>query len=45
MCRVIQVEADKSDIVEVDGEMEGNLPLTISVTGAKINVLAAEGLL
>ena len=42
---VIQVEADKSDIVEVDGEMEGNLPLTISVTGSKINVLAAEGLL
>ena len=42
---VIQVKADKSDIVEVDGEMEGNLPLTISVTGSKINVLATEGLL
>ena len=39
---VIQVEADKNDIVEVDGEMEGNLPLTISVTGSKINVLSAE---
>ncbi|MBQ0016815.1 MAG: hypothetical protein KBT04_07520 [Bacteroidales bacterium] len=40
--QVLQVKADKNDLVEIDGEIIGNLPLTISVAGSKINVLADE---
>lgn len=44
-CKSIQVipNDDKSvDIVELDGEIEGTLPLSIEFTGHKINVLKAE---
>ena len=38
---VIEVYADREDAVEVDGEIEGNLPLKVSVTGSRINVLVS----
>ena len=38
-CHVLELTADRNDIIEVDGEIEGNLPLTVSMTGSKINVL------
>ncbi len=40
-CRTLEVTADRADLVEVDGEIAGNLPLKVSVTGSKIKVLAA----
>ena len=42
----IRIEAldDKSrDIVELDGEIVANLPVTVEVTGQHVNVLTAEG--
>ena len=38
---VIEVSADRDDVVEMDGEIEGNLPLKVSVTGSSINVLVS----
>lgn len=39
-CRTVTVTGD--DIVEVDGEIRGDLPVTITVTGRQINVLAGR---
>ena len=36
-CRVLEIMGD--DLVEVDGEIKGNLPLKVSVTGSQIKVL------
>lgn len=36
-CRELVISGD--DLVEVDGEIKGNLPLKVSMTGSKINVL------
>ncbi len=41
-CKELLVAGDRDDIVEVDGEIEGNLPLKVSVTGQKINILVGE---
>lgn len=41
-CRMLELTADRNDIIEVDGEIEGNLPLTVSMTGSKINVLVGS---
>lgn len=38
---VIEVSADRDDVVEMDGEIEGNLPLKVSVTGSSINILVS----
>ena len=41
-CRTLQVaplDEASADIIEYDGEVEGQLPLTLEVTGAKIHVL------
>lgn len=43
-CRTITVTGDRADIVEVDGEIKGNLPLKVSVTGKHINILVGEAL-
>jgi len=40
-CAVLEIRANREELVEVDGEIEGNLPLKVSVTGFKIHVLAA----
>ena len=42
--KVLEVTADRDDIVEVDGEIEGNLPLKVSATGSSINVLVGKSL-
>lgn len=39
-CRTITVTGN--DIVEVDGEIRGDLPVTITMTGQQINVLAGK---
>lgn len=36
---IIPLDSNSEDIIEVDGETEGRLPLRISVSGKKINVL------
>ena len=44
-CRVLQVvpmNEDSDDIIELDGEIEGHLPLTMEVTGRMINVVAGS---
>ncbi len=44
-CRVLQLmpmTEDSADIVELDGEIEGRLPITIEVTGERINAIAAS---
>lgn len=44
-CRILQVvpmDEHSEDIVELDGEIEGRLPLTLEVTGRKINVVAGS---
>ena len=44
-CRVLQVvpmSEGSDDIFELDGEIEGRLPLTMEVTGSKINVVAGS---
>lgn len=41
-CRRLQIaplDGDSADVVELDGELVGNLPLQASVSGMKINVL------
>lgn len=43
-CRTITVTGDRNDLVEVDGEIKGNLPLRVSMTGKKINILVGESL-
>ena len=37
--RITPMDEVSSDIVEVDGEIEGQLPLELEITGAKIHVL------
>ncbi len=47
-CRTLQVmpmNKNSADIIELDGEIEGRLPLTMEVTGEKINVISASALL
>ncbi len=41
-CRSITVTGDRNDFVEVDGEIKGNLPLKVSMTGKQINILVGE---
>jgi len=36
---IIPNNEESADIVEIDGEIEGNLPATISISGQQINVL------
>jgi len=33
--------SDRKDMVEVDGEIPGRLPLTMEVTGQQINIIVA----
>lgn len=40
--RMVPLNARSSDIVEVDGEIEGRLPLEITLQGDRINVLTGE---
>ncbi len=43
-CRVLQLmpmREDSADIIELDGEIEGRLPITMEVTGESINAVAA----
>ena len=37
--QIIPLDERSRDIIEVDGEIEGRLPVTISVTGKRINVI------
>ena len=44
-CRVLQLmpmREDSADIIELDGEIEGRLPITMEVTGESINAVAAS---
>ena len=41
-CRELQIiplDEKSRDIIEVDGEIEGKLPVTVTVTGTRINVI------
>ncbi|MDO5442126.1 MAG: diacylglycerol kinase family protein [Bacteroidia bacterium] len=40
--KVVPLNAGSADIVEVDGEIEGRLPMEIKVTGMMANVLTGE---
>lgn len=40
--KVMPLNAKSSDIIEIDGEIEGRLPLEISITGQMVNVLSGE---
>ncbi len=47
-CRTLQVmpmNKYSADIIELDGEIEGRVPVTLEVTGQKINVISASALL
>ncbi len=39
--QVAPLDAESADIVELDGEIEGRLPLTVEISGAQIQVLKA----
>lgn len=39
--QVVPMDAESADLVEFDGELEGELPLSIEATGHQINVLKA----
>ena len=44
-CREITVaplDPHSADVVEVDGEIEGRLPVTISATGQRIGIVAMQ---
>lgn len=44
-CRMLQIvpmNENSEDLVELDGEVEGRLPMTLEVTGHKINVVAGS---
>lgn len=44
-CRELQVvplDSSSNDIIESDGEIEGRLPLSVSVTGRRIGILAGN---
>ncbi|MCR4860443.1 MAG: hypothetical protein K5910_07250 [Bacteroidales bacterium] len=42
--RIAPLDASSADIIEIDGEIEGRLPLQVEITGAQINVLkGADG--
>lgn len=36
---IVPLDADSRDIIEVDGEIEGQLPLSIEMDGKKVNVI------
>lgn len=38
--RIEPLDTASADIYELDGEVEGNLPLTVEITGEQINVIA-----
>lgn len=40
--RMVPLNARSSDIIEIDGEIEGRIPLEISLSGSKLNVLSGE---
>lgn len=40
--RLVPLNAKSADVVEIDGEIEGRLPLEVSVTGQMVNVLTGE---
>ena len=40
--KVVPLNARSADIIEMDGEIEGRLPLEISMTGRQVNVLVGE---
>lgn len=40
--KIIPLNAKSSDVIEVDGEIEGRLPLEINITGQMVNVLTGE---
>lgn len=40
--KVVSPDSSPSDIIEIDGEIEGCLPLEVSVTGNKVNVLCGD---
>ena len=45
-CRSLQIvpmDEQSNDIFELDGEIEGLLPMSIEVTGHMINVIKGEG--
>ena len=39
--RIEALDADSEDIFELDGEIVGRIPLTVEITGKKVNVLTA----
>ena len=44
-CRTLQVipmNAESADIIELDGEIEGNLPISIEMAGRQINVIKGD---
>lgn len=41
-CKELEIMAEREEIYEVDGEIEGRLPVRISMTGHKINIVAEE---
>ena len=40
--QITPLDAKSADILEVDGEIEGNMPLDVNVTGRQINVLVGK---
>ena len=42
MLQVVPMNEHSEDLVELDGEVEGRLPMTLEVTGHKINVVAGS---
>lgn len=40
--RVVPLNARSCDIIEVDGEIEGRLPLEVTLSGEQVNVLTAK---
>lgn len=40
--KVVPLDARSADIIEVDGEVEGTLPLEVEATGHKINVIVGR---
>ena len=37
--QIVPLDGDSADLIELDGEIEGRLPATFSVTGKHINVV------
>lgn len=40
--QIVPMDAASNDIVELDGEIEGRIPISVDYTGLKINVLAGR---